>query len=100
MSPWRLLLPRPHRRFFRDCVRPGESTVAVRNGHRTALRFTSHIALFFVFHEFSVSGDSDPVMSVRVYEFPKATGAFDDALDVVDGTRESDEAEYQLWFST
>ena len=69
-------------------------------GHRTALRFTSHIALFFVFHEFSEKGDSDPVMSVRVYEFPTASAAFDGALDVVDGTRESYEAKCKLWSST
>ena len=55
--------------------------------------------VFFVFHGFLVSRESNPVISVRVYEFPSASSSFDDALDVVDGTRECHDAKCKQWFS-
>ena len=78
VSPCRLMLP--HRCLFRYSVRLGECTITIRIEQRTALRFTSHVALYIVL------GESDPVIFVRVYEFRTASGAFDDTLDVVNET--------------
>ena len=59
----------------------------------TALRITSHIALFLVVR----------MPYVQVHEFPSASSVFfffDDALDVVGGTRECYEAKRKPRFST